>query len=143
MDIIDNYSDLVVKIELIKEQIKLNEWELEYWFGVKLDGSGIPFHSKGTLKFGTVTALTQADKKIDAINKLREQLRFYENAKSRMDVLINNLQGLDYKIAYRRIVYGLTHQEIAEELGYTEQYIRKRWMKIRGNKESTLPLENM
>lgn len=141
MHIIDNYSDLVVKIELIKEQIKLTEWELKYWFGVEPDGTGIPLGGKGSHLFGALTSLTQAGVKFEAIGKLQEQLRFYEEAKGRMDVLIRSLESLDYLIAYRRIVYSMTHIEIAEDLGYTEQYIRKRWAKIKSNKEATDALE--
>ncbi len=50
---------------------------------------------------------------------------------------IEQLEGLDYKIAYYRIVEGLTHKEIANELGYTEQYIRERWSKLKTYKQPT------
>lgn len=143
MQLITNYSDLLTKIELIKEQIKLNELELAYWFGVKPDGTGIPLGGKGSFLYGANTSLMQADKKIDAINSLREQLEFYEKAKSRMDVLINNLEGLDYKIAYLKIAKSMTHKEIAQELDYSEQYIRRRWMELKSNKDATDGLVNV
>ncbi|WP_077622018.1 hypothetical protein [Sediminibacillus massiliensis] len=130
MEIMKNYSDITVEIELIKEQIKFTEWELEYWFGIKFHDEnidGIPLASKGSFKYGTETALIQAQKKLTSLNKLYEQLESYESAKKKMDKLIHALDGLEYKIAYKRIVEEKTHQEIADELGYTHDYIRKKW----------------
>ena len=49
-----------------------------------------------------------------------------------------------YKIAYKRIVESKTHREIAEDLNFSEQYIRKRWMDIkRVNKHTTDTIANV
>lgn len=143
MNILESYSDLVVKIDMIKEQIKLNEWELEYWFGIKLDGTGIPLGGKGSMRYGALTSVIQADKKIDAINELRGQLEFYEKTRARMEELFNSVEDLDFKIAKLRIVEGMTHQEVADELGYSHQYIRRRWMNLKRNTQATDTLETV
>ena len=134
----ESYSDLVTEIKLIKEQITLTEKEIEYWFGIDLsEGKGVPLSGIGSHKFGANTSLIQADKKINTYQRLKERLKELEYAKVRMDILLEKLAGLDYKIAYKRIVEMKKHKEIADELGYTEQYIRERWARIKTYKEPT------
>ncbi|MBU8661736.1 hypothetical protein KM912_16100 [Virgibacillus pantothenticus] len=57
-----------------------------------------------------------------------------------MDMLMEQFQGLDYKIAYKRIVESKTNQEIADDLGYSHQYIKERWLKIKTYTEHTEPI---
>jgi DNA-directed RNA polymerase specialized sigma subunit len=138
MLIMQSYADLRTEIALLKEQITLVEKELNYWLGIDLkDEKGIPLGGTGSHKFGTNTSLIQADKKLQTYQKLKARLKELEYAKVRMDILLEQLEGLEYKIAYYRIVEGLTHKEIANKLGYTEQYIRERWSKIKANKQPT------
>ncbi len=138
MEIMQSYSDLLTEIAIVKEQIELVQRELKYWFGVDVQlGSGIPLGGAGSGKFGANTSLIQGDKKIMVLRKLQKRLKDLEYAKTRIDILIEQFEGLDYKIAYLRLVKHLSHKEIAEELEYTEQYIRKRWSRIRVNKEAT------
>ncbi|MBU8568862.1 hypothetical protein KM914_21080 [Virgibacillus pantothenticus] len=53
---------------------------------------------------------------------------------------MEQFQGLDYKIAYKRIVESKTNQEIADDLGYSHQYIKERWLKIKTYTEHTEPI---
>jgi DNA-directed RNA polymerase specialized sigma subunit len=138
MLIMQSYADLRTEIALLKEQITLVEKELNYWLGIDLtDEKGIPLGGTGSHKFGTNTSIIQADKKLHTYQKLKTRLKELEYAKVRMDILLEQLEGLEYKIAYYRIVEGLTHKEIANKLGYTEQYIRERWSKIKTYKYPT------
>jgi DNA-directed RNA polymerase specialized sigma subunit len=138
MLIMESYADLRTEIALLKEQISLVEKEINYWLGIDLtDEKGIPLSGKGSQKFGANATLIQADKKLQTYQKLKARLKELEYAKVRMDILLEQLEGLDYKIAYYRIVEGLTHKEIANELGYTEQYIRERWSKLKTYKQPT------
>lgn len=138
------YLDIQTEIELIKDQIEFIKKELEYWLGINIDTEeGIPLDSIGSKKYGTNTAVIQAKKKIRSLQKLQEQLKQLEYAKTRWDILLERLEGLDYKIAYKRIVESKTHREIAEELNFSEQYIRRRWMEIkRCNKHATDTIAN-
>jgi|SRR5690625_3452029 len=124
-----NYSDLLTEIRLIKDQIKLTEKELEYWYGVDRDGEGIPLGGLGSHKFGANTSVIQGQKKIQSLKKLNERLKELEYAKVRQDILLEQFEGLEYKIAYHRIVDNMTLKEIAEELGYSHQHIRRLWSK--------------
>lgn len=127
VEIMQAYSDLLIEIEVLKEQIDLTEKELEYW---SLDG-------EGGKKFGANTSLKQIDKKEKSLTKLRKRLKELEYTKVRIDMLLEKLVGLDYKIAYKRIVEHKTHKEIASELGYTEQYIREKWASAKTYKQPT------
>ncbi len=126
MEIMNNYSDLLTEIEIIKDQINLTEKDLEYWFGEE-----IPFDSKGCEKFGIDTALEQTEKMRRSLNKLYTRLEYHEQTKERLERLFNRFEDVDYKIAFKRIVEIKTHQQIADELGYTHDYIREKWAKLK------------
>lgn len=128
MVIFENYADLIADIEATKDQLKLVEYELEYW----------SFDGEGSHLFGANASVIQIEKKIRSKNKLINRLEYLERAKKRIDMLLKQLDGLDYKIGYLRIVENMTHQEIADELGYSHQYIKERWSKA---KEPTFNLQ--
>lgn len=134
LDTFIHYNDLCLEIEVIKEQIKLTGSELEYWFGVKINGTegdGIPLGSWGSFKYGANTSLDQAQSKINSINKLRERLEKLEQSKEKIDKLLTNFKGLEYKIAYHKYVEGRTLKETAEELGYSYDYVREVMSRMR------------
>ena len=131
-----NYSDLLTEIDIVKEQIELTERELEYWFGVNSKG-GIPLGGKGSMKFGANTSLIQGEKKMTSLEKLQDRLNNLEEAKERLETLFKRFEGLDYKIAYKRIIECKTHKEIGKELGYTEQYMKERWARIKTYEQPT------
>ena len=142
MLVMESYSDIKTEIELIKEQIDFTEKEIEYWFGIDLkEGKGIPFSGVGAYEFGTNASLEQTDRRVNSYRQLKRRLRNLEYAKIRMDMHMERLEGLDYKIAYRRIVELKAHNEIAKELGYTEQYIRECWARIKTYNQPTQPID--
>ncbi|MCT1577549.1 hypothetical protein M3E13_11535 [Oceanobacillus kimchii] len=132
MQIMHSYSDILSEIEVIKAQLSIINSEIEYWY---LDG-------EGANKFGANASLIQIEKHIHSRNKLFNRLEFLEQSKIKVEGLMQRFKGIEYKIAYKRIVECKTHKDIANELGYTEQYIRKRWMKMKSNKEATDRLKN-
>src|SRR5690606_36343112 len=134
LEVFHNYNDLCVEIEVVKEQIKLTEYELEYWFGIKFydrDTNGIPFLARGSFKFGANTSLEQADRKIQSLNKLHERLDELDRSRLKIDTLLSNFRGLEYKIAYMRFVEGKSLREVSDELGYSYDYIREVMSKMR------------
>jgi hypothetical protein len=129
LEIFETYNDILLEIEVIQEQIKLTENGLRYWFGIKLNPeyrtAGIPFGAPGTHRFGAMAGLIQAEKSIDALNKLNERLEQLEKAKKRIDQITSQFDGLEYKIAYSRYVEGKTLKESAEDLDKSYDYIRE------------------
>lgn len=126
MELMKNYSDLLTEIECIKLQIKLTKNEYEYWSGIKMndpDKDGTPLLTKKHHK--TSTQLNQIEKKRKALNKLYDRLEYHEQYKERMDNLMKQFNGLEYKIAYKRYVEYKTLREIADELDYSLSHIEK------------------
>src|SRR5690625_993791 len=137
-----SYSDLLIEIELIKEQIDLTEKELKYWYGIDKDGKGIPLGGKGSYKYGANTSVVQAEKKLKSLKHLNKRLKELEYAKVRQNIFLEKLEGLEYRIAYHRIVNNMTHKEIAKELGYSHDYIREVWRKVKTHKHPTDSIES-
>lgn len=134
LEVFYNYNDLCVEIEVAKEQIKLTEYELEYWFGIRMNDnelSGIPLAAKGVDRFGVNTALEQAEDKIRSLNKLRDRLDKLDKTRIKIETLLSNFRGLEYKIAYMRFVEGKSLREVSDELGYSYDYIREVMSKMR------------
>lgn len=121
MQIMHSYSDIIREIEFLKEQIDITNEQIEYWY---LDG-------KGSFKFGANASLMQVDELVETRNKLFERYEEMERAKNRAEKLMKQFEGLEYKIAYLRIVKKMKHKEIAEELNYSETHIRRKWAEMK------------
>lgn len=120
MLIMKNYADLDRMIHILESQIEMLEVDLDYWFG---KGEHVPFASKGA-KYGLHIAAENTDRILEKLDQLRKMLAYYKEVKEDMDQYINSLEGLEYKIAYKRFVENKTYQEIADELGYSPGYVR-------------------
>lgn len=121
MDIIQNYADLLQKIEIVKTQIELLERDVEFWFG---KDDAFPFSSKGALLAGMGGASLNVDRINEKINRLNDHLAFYLDIKDEIEGRINKLKGIEYRIAYMRFIENMTYKEIAKELGYSYGRIR-------------------
>ncbi len=119
MQLMTTYKDLLRMIDLMQSQLELLEGELSYWWPVTDKSNAKGFHSYPL----DVTA-----KKHDMIQyqigQVEKILTFYETIKQDMDKHIHSLEGLEYKVAYRRFIEGKSYKEIADELGYNYDYIR-------------------
>lgn len=122
------FNDLCIEIDILKEQIKLTERELEYWFGIRMHDpylNGFPLNGIGVNKFGVASALEQAENKVNTINRLRERLEGLEETKAKIESLLVQFKGHDYKIAYLRYVEGKSLKEISEEIHLNYDYVRQ------------------
>ena len=139
MELMKNYSDLLTEIELTKDQLKYTKYEFKWWSGIDMDtGEGIPLNGIGSHKHGTETAMIQIDKKQKAVNKLEKRLNDLETYKKHMDDHINSFKGLEYQIAYKKHVEFKTLQEIADDLGYSLVYIKKKSASMRSEKSQQM-----
>src|SRR5690625_6195688 len=132
------YKDILREIDLIQDQLFYTKQELNKWFGVHID-TGKDVHLDGYLshKFGANAALKQANKKLKYIHRLNSRLYMLNKTREHWENFIKSFEGLDYKIAYYRIVHDMTHQEIADLLNYSHQYIKERWSRIKTYKQPT------
>ena len=121
MKIMKNHADLIREIEIIKEQIEQLEISVKYWLG---DSEILVFTGEGAGKYGLSIASESVDRIHKKINALQTMLAGFELIRDKNEHRINQLQGLDYKIAKLRFVNGYSYKEISEKLGYSYSHIR-------------------
>ena len=109
------YDDLLLEVEILKEQIEQSEKERDQWW------------IEGKL-FNTVSldnAASRVDRLNEKIKQMQDQLDIKVARVERLKQQLMQYQGLEYKIYYMRYVECKNFREIADEIGYTHQYIRK------------------
>ena len=121
------YDDLLLEIEILKEQIDCAEKERDqWWIGGRL--------------FNTVpmdNAAGRVDKINERIQNWSEQLQEKTSRADRLRNQLSRYQGLEYKIYYKRFIECKTLKEIACELGYSYQYIKEVSMRIKAKEHTT------
>lgn len=122
MEIVKNYADLLRIIDIVKAEIEMLEVDKEYWLG---KSTNLPFFSIGAEKYGLDIASQRTDRLNDRIASLETKLEHYQAIEKEVRENVEKLEGLEYKIAKLRFIDGMTYQEIAEELGYSHDHIRR------------------
>ncbi|MEY9980459.1 sigma factor-like helix-turn-helix DNA-binding protein [Lysinibacillus sp. RC79] len=122
MEIMKNYADLLRIIDIVKAEIEMLEVNKEYWIG---KNEHLPFFSVGADKYGLDVASQRTDRLNGRIASLEEKLEHYQAIEKEIRENVEKLEGLEYKIAKLRFIDGMTYQEIADQLGYTHDHIRR------------------
>ena len=122
MEIMKNYADLLRIIDIVKAEIEMLEVDKEYWLG---KSTNLPFFSIGAKKYGLDVASQRTDRLNDRITSLENKLEHYNAIEKEIRENVEKLEGLEYKIAKLRFIDGMTYQDIADELGYTHDHIRR------------------
>lgn len=133
MDTIKSYKDLCSEIEIWKERLKTYEIQIEAIKKLaKLDGpkdiTGIDYtqpYVDGTSQIGFEEALEMLGKIESHIYLHQQAITNMEKSKKKIEESIKGLEGLDQKVVYMRDIKGMTLADIAEELGYSYQYIKE------------------
>lgn len=133
MDTIKSYKDLCSEIDIWKERLKTYEIQIEAIRKLaKLDGpkdiTGIDYtqpYVDGTSQIGFEEALEMLGKIESHIYLHQRAIANMEKSKKKIEENIKGLEGLDQKVVYMRDIKGMTLADIAEELGYSEIYIKK------------------
>lgn len=133
MDPVKSYKDLCEEIEIWKERLKTYEIQLKAIVKLaKLDGpsdiTAIDYskpYVDGTRQIGFEEALEMLHKIESHIYLHKEAIANMEKSKKKIEEEIKKLEGLDQKVVYMRDIEGKTLKEIADELGYSEIYIKK------------------
>ncbi|WP_050613317.1 hypothetical protein [Bacillus testis] len=123
------YNDLLLDIEVLKEQIELCEREKKQWWG-------------GGRLFQTVS-LDNAAERVDKLNfkldHLHEELNIKTASQQRIEGQLKKYKGLEYKVFYGRYIEGKSLKDIAEELNYNYDYIREVACRIRNEQPTISP----
>lgn len=133
MDTIKSYRDLCEEIKIWEERVKAYEVQKKaIWKLAKLDGprpiTGIDYSQPNVQNTSQIDFFTA----IEWINKIDNHIYIHQDTIERLTKIkeqikqnIENMDGLDKKVAYMRDVEGKKLIEIADELGYSEIYIKK------------------
>lgn len=128
------YKDLCKEIESL--ELRISDLEKERKYYTKLMGwnapKGLNSQSFDNERVTGDRAHMTLDRVIDRLNKIDEQLsvldeilRVKQDAKRKIEKIMGEFEGLEYKVAYMRDVQGKPLDKIAEELGYSYDWIRK------------------
>lgn len=115
MVLISTYRDLLIEIEIYEN--RLDDLERELYaldrlvstHKIELD-SYVDRHYRITNQIAVIQSILE-DKR-ETQNEVLEKLK--------------GLEGLEYKIAYKRFIEGKTLNEIAEEINYSDSWVMKK-----------------
>lgn len=115
MQLFKSYHDMNLEIEILEDELKNTEREIEQWW-------------VGGRLFPTVR-IDQAAERVQKLKDkqivLSEELKHKLISKDKFEERLNNMEGIAYKVFYGRYVEGKLLTEIADDLGYSYQYIKK------------------
>lgn len=113
MLLISTYQDLLIAIEIYKNRLQDLEREDYALRRIEYNKIDLEVYLNRKTKINNEAAILQAI--LD--DKRETQMEILEKLKQ--------LEGLEYKIAYKRFIENKTLNEIADELGYSDSWIRK------------------
>lgn len=113
-----DYQDLEEQILYLKWNLNKSKLELARWVS-------------GDLSKVRLEKNSRASSLEENIQKVAQEIQLLENQRVEMKVLVESFKGIDNQIARMKYVEGCNLEEIAEETGYSESYIRKRHAEIR------------
>jgi len=121
LEVFHYYNDLCREIDILETQLKVMETEREdWWIGGRL------FHSvpmdRAAEKFDHITSKMELYEKLIA-SKRRTRIV--------LEAKLKQFEGLEYQVAYKRFVEKRTLCEIADELGYSEAWIKEVSSKVK------------
>jgi len=109
------YMDLTNEISILGFQIEQSLKEREDWYFTGRLGS----------KYRIDTVAEKLDKLAERIEWLTERYDSKQTIKKNIEEQLKELNGIEYKVAYMRIVESKRLEEIAEELNYSVDWIKK------------------
>lgn len=119
MLLISTYQDLLIEIEVYAK--RLEDLEREQYAIEKLSRShNIDFHN-------------QLERQLNLNNKYAIiQSILEDKLQTKKDILekLNQLEGIEYKIAYKRFIENKTLNEIADELYISESWAKQKSAKV-------------
>lgn len=128
MKLIGTYQDLIREIEMYEN---------------RLDDLQREDYALRRIEFNKIELNMYVDRKHKINNEAAIIQDILEDKRQTQREILNKLEqleGLEYKIAYKRFVEGKTLNEIASELGYSHDYMREVSSNIK--KSHSCPTDN-
>jgi predicted transcriptional regulator len=131
--IIQSYNDICAKISALEIWIDSLERDKKYYTkllhgGAPADISGINMDGmpKGSRNDMTLDRILGAIHKVEShLYLAEEELKCKEQQKKQLEEVMSNMEGIEYKVYYYRVVKRMTQLEVAEELGKSDRHIRR------------------
>ncbi len=133
MDVVKSYKDLCEEIEIWKWRVEAYKAEIKALkklakvYGPS-DVKGIDYSQpkvQNTNQIGFEEFLERLYKLEHHIYIHEEAIKNMEKCRKNMEERIKRLEGIDQKVVYMRDIEGKSLKEIAEELGYSYDYIKE------------------
>lgn len=133
MDVVKSYKDLCEEIEIWKWRVEAYKAEIKVLkklakvYGPS-DVKGIDYSQpkvQNTNQIGFEEFLERLYKLEHHIYIHEEAIKNMEKCRKNMEERIKKLEGIDQKVVYMRDIEGKKLMDIAEELGYSYQYIKE------------------
>ncbi|WP_315307496.1 hypothetical protein [Enterococcus devriesei] len=113
-----DYQDLDNQILYMKWNLNKSKLELNRWI-------------YGDLSDVRLNENSRSSSLEENVKKMEHELILLETQKTELMVLINSFEGLENEIVRLKYVKGYTLDQIAEKIGYSDSYIRKKHAEIR------------
>jgi DNA-directed RNA polymerase specialized sigma subunit len=108
-----DYQQLTQDIAYLEFNLEQTESELKRWVSGDLSDVKLQHDSIGA-------------KVEENIEKIKGDITFKKGQLSKLMRLVDTFKGLDHQILRMKYVYGMTLEEVAEELNYSSSHIRKK-----------------
>lgn len=114
------YRDLDMQHKALELERDISKEEIDRWYSVS--------YARADLgkKQDMLSRVRQVDRIREELEELNERIERIERQKNKVLELIDRFEGIEHKILRKKYIDDMTLQEIAYELGYSEQYIRKK-----------------
>lgn len=122
---VDSLLSLKYEIDDLFLAIQINKNELKRWSNYK-DGNDGNLAKQHTF----LTAIRKQDELKEVISELQKRLQEKEAEKKGIIELVDKFKGLDQQILKLKYTQDMTLEAIADELGYSYQYIKNKHAEI-------------
>lgn len=112
-----SYQELCNEIEYLEFELNRYEWELSRWVNGDLRDVKLQEDSRGS-------------KVEDNIEKLKDRIAVKIEWRDELVRLVDTFKGLDHKILKMKYVDGMKLGDIADELKYSHEHIRRKHAEI-------------
>ncbi|NKC66770.1 hypothetical protein [Vagococcus fluvialis] len=113
-----DYKTIEEQIEYLKWNLNRSELELIRWV-------------EGDLVDVKLEKNSRASNLENDIEKLKTEIERLEQNKKEIVELVNTFEGVESKIIKRRYIDGMKLEDIADEIGYSDSYVRKKHTEIK------------
>lgn len=113
-----DYQDLEEQLLYLKWNLNKSKLELQRWTTGDLSKIRIEKNSRSSLLE-------------ENIEKLKQEIELLEEQRKEMLAIIQSFKGIENEIVRMKYIEGFKLEEIVEETGYSDSYIRKKHAEIR------------